>query len=415
MKQLLYLLVGVVSCANAQTLTLERAIELARNNYPLIKQKDLITKTKDISLENIQTAFYPQVTINGQATYQSDITNIKIPNSPVVIQPLSKDQYRITADVNQTLYDGGIVKQQKNMQQLAAEVDANKLEVDLYNINQRISQVYLSVLLTDEQLQQTELIKKDLRSGITKVEAQVQNGVAFRSNLNVLKAELIKTDQRSIELTTTRQGLLDVLGLMTGELYTEKTLLQKPALVVENDELQRPEMQLFQSQQKLLDGQQKLVHSKNIPKAGLFFQGGYGKPGLNLLENKFSLFYVTGLRLNWNLGNLYTQKREAEILDINKKTVGLQQETFLQSISIQKKQQQAELKKYQLLIEKDKEIIDLRILVKEAAKAQLDNGVINANDFLREVNAEDQARQMLILHQLQQIQAMVNYKLINGK
>jgi hypothetical protein len=73
------------------------------------------------------------------------------------------------------------------------------------------------------------------------------------------------------------------------------------------------------------------------------------------------------------------------------------------------------LDKLNLLIAKDAEIIDLRVKVKEAAKAQLENGVITANDYLREVNAEDQGRQSLITHQVQLLQAQINYQTISGK
>jgi outer membrane protein TolC len=321
------------------------------------------------------------------------------------------------ADVNQLIYDGGAIAAQKNIQQLNDAAEQQKIEVELYKLKERINQLFLGVLYLDEQLKQVDLVKDDLNNGIKKTEAQVNNGVAFRSNLNVLKAELLKADQRTIELQASRKGLVDVLGLFVNQALPENINLEKP--VVETapiaSDVQRPELKFYSTQEKLLNGQYQLLDAKNKPKASLFLQSGYGRPGLNLLKNEFAFFYTTGVRLNWSLGGLYTRKNDKQLIDINKKAIAIQKETFLLNTNTSLKQQQAEVDKLKQLIAKDNEIIDLRIKVKEAAKAQLDNSVITANDYLREVNAEDQARQSLISHQVQLLQAQINYQTISGK
>ncbi len=416
MKKLLFLFVVLSQVSFAQTVTLEQAQAKARQHYPLIKQKDLIRQTKDISIENLNKGFLPQLTVSGQATYQSEVTTVKIPVPGVTIDPLSKDQYKIVADINQMIYDGGMLKQQRSIQQLNADVEEQKIEVELYKLDERISQLYLSVLYLDEQLKQTQLIRDDLSTGMKKIEAQITNGVAFKSNLNLLKAEVLKVDQRVIELNATKTGLLDVLSLFTGETYTVNTVFTKPVLAAANDQnILRPELNLFQKQQQLLGGQTNMIKAKNLPKTSFFFQGGYGRPGLNFLENKFAAYYVTGIRFNWAFGGLYTAKKERELIGINQQIVAVQKDVFLLNTNTQLKQQQAEIDKINQLIAKDHEIVELRLKVKDAAKAQLENGVITANDYLREVNAEDQARQSLIVHQLQLIQAQINYQTTKGK
>lgn len=416
MKKLLFLFIVLSRTSSAQTVTLEQVQAKARQQYPLVKQKDLIRQTKDITIENLNKGFLPQVTVSGQATYQSEVTTVKIPVPGVTIDPLSKDQYKIVADINQMIYDGGMLKQQRNIQQLNADVEELKVEVELYKLEERISQIYLSILYIDEQLKQTQLIRDDLSTGMKKMEAQVANGVAFKSNLNLLKAELLKVDQRVIELTATKTGLLDVLSLFTGETFTTSTAFAKPVITTANDQIiLRPELNLFQKQQQLLGGQSNMIKAKNLPKTSFFFQGGYGRPGLNFLENKFATYYVTGIRFNWAFGGLYTAKKEREVIGINQQIVAVQKDVFLLNTNTQLKQQQAEIDKINQLIAKDHEIVELRLKVKDAAKAQLENGVITANDYLREVNAEDQARQTLIVHQLQLIQAQINYQTTKGK
>jgi len=421
MKQLLLIIINcsllIINSSAQDNLGLQQAYDLAQKNYPLIKQRELISKTREYTIDNLSTGFLPQINLSGQATYQSDVTSVKVPIPGVNIESPSKDQYKILADVNQLLYDGGSIKQQKNIQGLTEEVEQQKIEVELYKLKDRINQLFLGILYLDEQLKQVELIKTDLNNGIKRVQAQVDNGTSFKSNLNVLQAELLKTEQRVIELKASRKGYVDVLSLFINQTLAEDVRLEKPvveASVLAND-IQRPELKLYTTQEKLLDGQYKLIDSRNKPKASLFWQGGYGRPGLNFLSNSFDFYYTTGVRLNWNFGGLYTQKKEKKIVELNQKTVEIQKETFLLNTNTDLKRQQSEVDKLQKLVATDKDIIDLRIKVKDAAKAQLENGVITANDYLREINAEDQARQSLITHQIQLLQAQINYQTISGK
>jgi outer membrane protein TolC len=419
MKRILsaLLILPAMLYAQSQSLSLQKAYELAEQNYPLIKQRELIKQTSEYSEENLGKGFLPQINLSGQATYQSAVTQVKLPAPGIFIEPLSKDQYRILGDVNQLIYDGGAIKQQKGIQHLSDEVEQQKIEVELYKLKERINQIFLGVLFLDEQLKQVDLVRSDLNNGVTRVEAQINNGVALKSNLNVLKAELLKTDQRAIEIRSSRKGYIDVLSFFINQTLPENIRLEKPVVtgsVLIND-IQRPELKLYSTQEKLLGGQYNMIGSRNKPKASLFFQGGYGRPSLNLFTNDFDFFYTTGLRLNWSIGGFYTEKREKKIIELNQKSIDIQKEVFLFNTNAQLKQQQSEFDKLQKLIATDNDIIDLRIKVKDAAKAQLENGVITANDYLREVNAEDLARQNLITHQIQLLQAQINYQTISGK
>lgn len=400
-----------------QQITLEQAYELAWSNYPLIRQRELIQKTARINVENLQKSLLPQLSISGQATYQSAVTEVKIPVPGVTVEPLSKDQYKLVADINQVIYDGGVNREQKNIQQLSANVEEQKLEVELYKVKERVSQIYLGVLFFDEQLKQVELVKQDIRNGIKKVEAQVANGVAFRSNLNLLEAELLKAEQRTVELKASREGLVKALSVFINQSLPSDIVLTIPVVadpIADESSIARPELQMYSSQVKLIDRQIRLIDAKNLPKASLFVQGGYGRPGLNFLKNEFEPYYISGVRLNWSLGGWYTQKKEKAQVEINRKMVDALRETFLLNTKSSLVHQKADIDKLQQLISMDNDIIQLRVKVKEAAKAQLDNGVITANDYLREVNAEDLARQSLIAHQLQWLQARINYKNTSG-
>lgn len=399
------------------SLTLDKANDLAQKNYPLIKQKYLLKRTANLNIENLSKGFLPQFSISGQATYQSDVTKIDVPVPGFKIEPPARDQYKVLADVNQLIYDGGVIKQQKEMQQLNAEVEEQKVEVELYKIKERVNQLFLGVLYLDEQKKQVGLIENDIQIGIKRVEAQVQNGVAFKSNLNVLKAELLKTRQRMIELDASGKGMMETLELFMNVHLNANVVFEKPLIQTDVSEMEisRPEIKLYADQSKLLDQQIKIIKARDLPKTSLFFQGGYGRPTFNFLKNEFDLFYIGGVRFSWPLNGLYTKKNDNQLVEINKRNVDIQKETFLLNTNAELKQQKSGIDKMNLLIASDAEIITLRASVKEAAKAQLENGVITANDYLREVNAEDQARQTLITHQLQLLQAQINYQTTSGK
>lgn len=420
MKHLFFIIgiLGLAYSVNAQTInriTLEECYNLARQNYPLVKQQELIQKSKEYSIGNISKAYLPQLAINGQATYQSEVTEIpvKLPNT--IIPVLSKDQYKIYAEVNQTVFDGGVKRLQKQSIDADAAVDQQKIEVELYKLKERINQLFFGILLANEQLRQTEILKKDIQSGITKTNAAIANGTALKSSADALQAELLQTDQRSIELRSVSRAYKDMLGLFINRPLDENSVLEKPIKISAVQTINRPELTLYDTEKKLFDIQNSLINAKNLPKAGLFLQGGYGRPALNMLKNDFNGYYIGGLRLNWSLSGLYTSKKEKALLDIKSKTVDLQKEIFLFNTNITLKKQNAEISKLEELIRSDNDIIQLRTRIKNTALTQLEYGVINSSDYLREVNAEDQAKQTQLLHEIQLLMAQYDLQTTTGR
>ena len=403
---------------NAQQarLTIDEAYKLAKQNYPLIKHRDLISKTKEYSVDNASKGYLPVFSVNGQATYQSAVTNLpfSIPLPGFNMPELSKDQYKIYAEVNQVIYDGGVIKNQKQVAETNELVQQQNLEVALYTLYDRVNQLFFGALLINEQLKQNELLNKNIQNGIDKATALLANGTAYRSSVDELSAQLLQTQQARVELKAAKKAYLDMLSLFVNNQLDENTILEKPATAILSDNINRPELLFYDYQKKTYDLQDELLKTQLRPKFNLFIQGGYGRPGLNMLSNDFALYSIGGLRLNWNLGSLYTLKNQKQLIDINRKTIDVQKETFLFNTSITQKQQNAELAKYLELLKKDESIVALRESVKNAAAAQLENGVLSAHDYITQVIAEDQARQNLILHNIQMLQAQYNYQNTTG-
>ena len=400
--------------ANAQSLTLDNCLEMAKQNYPLIKQYTLIEKTKEYSIVNAQKGVLPQFNVAGQATYQSAVTAVQISLPNMNIPTISKDQYKLYGEVSQSITDLFTVKDQKEYINANSEIETQKIEVELYKLRERINNLFFGILLIDAQIQQTEFIKKDILSGIEKTNIAIANGVALKSTADNLKAELLKANQRTIELKATRKGYTDMLALFIGKPIDENTNLEKPQRQLFTNTINRPELRLFDLQKKSFDVQEKLITAKNMPRVSLFFQGGVGRPGLNMLNPDFAGYYIGGLRLNWNITGFYTYINEKKILTNNQSAIDIQRETFLFNTNLTLKQQNADITKMQELIETDKSIITLRESVKNTTQNQLTYGTATTNDYLIAVNAEDQAKQSLILHEIQLLMTEYNAQTTAG-
>lgn len=404
--------VGVTYAQNPTRLTIGEVYQQAQKNYPSIKRRNLIAQTRDYSVSNAMKGYLPVFSVNGQATYQSTVTTFpfKIPIPGFSLPDYNKDQYKVYGEIDQVIYDGGAIKNQKQTADANGIIQQQNLEVELYALYDRVNQLFFGALLINEQLKQNDLLKKDVQNGVDKAKALVANGTAYRSSVDELSAQLLQTEQSRVELLATKKAYLDMLGLFINNKLDENTILEKPGVPILAADISRPELLLYEFQKKAYDVQDRLLNVQLRPKFNFYVQGGYGRPGLNPLSNDFAWYYLGGLRLSWNLGSWYTYKNQKQLLDINRKTLDVQKETFLFNTGITQKQQNAAIEKYIELVKKDDAIIALRQSVKNAASAQLENGVLSAHDYITQVNAEDQARQNLILHEMQLLQAQYSYQ-----
>ncbi|MDA3883871.1 MAG: TolC family protein [Bacteroidales bacterium] len=405
------------SQAFAQTnnkIDLPTCIKLAHQNYPASKQLDLIRKTAEFSLSNASKLYLPNLSIGGQASYQSDVTNLPISIPGVSVPSLSKDQYKIYGEFHQAITDIHTINIQKEQIKNQSQIQSQTLEVELYKLNTKITELYFGILLINEQLIQTKLLQQDIQTGIDRVKVSIANGIALQSSADILRAEQIKVEQRIIELETNKSGYIQILKRFINSDINEQTIFLNPSPLIPITEIHRPELKLYESKNAGIEIQNKLTNTKTIPRVSLFLQTGYGRPAMNMLSNSFDYYYIGGLRLSWNISNYYTAHNEKEILQIQKNINTVQKETFILSTQIELEQQNTEIVKLQKLIETDEQIISLRSSIASKAKIQLENGTITANDYVSYVNAHDQAKQKKLLHKKQLELAIWKYNITSG-
>ncbi len=403
------------SAQQGEQLTLERCYSKAETNYPLVKQFDLIEYSRAYSVANVNKGYLPMFNVAGQATYQSEVTSLPVSIPNTNIPTLSKDQYKVYGELVQPLTDLFTVKKQKDLVDANSLIEKQKTEVELYKLRDRVNNLYFGILLMDAQIAQTKLLKKDIESGLAKTNTAIANGTALKSNADNLKAEMLKADQHIIELNANRKAFLKMLSRFIDEQINDNVVLQAPeSSLPEKGNLNRPELKLFDLQKETFDVQDKLITSKTLPRFSLFIQGGIGRPALNFLSNDFNTYYIGGLRLNWNLSSIYTSGKEKKILGLKRNALDVQKEVFVFNTNMVLEQQSSEVEKVQSLINTDNDIIVLRADIKNATKNQLEHGTATANDYITAANAEDQARQNLLIHQIQLLMAQYEYQTTSG-
>ena len=414
----------------AQTLTLEDCHRLAQENYPLIKRYSLIEQTTDYTLANISKGWLPQLSATAQATLQSDVMSFPDAMKGVFAQTgqelkgLSKSQYRVGLDINQIVFDGGSISNQREVARLQGDMQAAQNEVDLYAIHQRVNDIYFSILLTDERLKVNDDLQTLLEANLNKLNSMLTNGLAMESDVSSMKAEQLKARQQRTELNATRKSLCRMLALLCGK--EEINIKNESQTARMNDQwsmvngqlINRPELRLLDTQLRLADAQEKLLDTSLLPRMSLFAQGYYGYPGYNTFEDmfsrKWSLNGLIGARITWNISQFYTNKGEKAKLQLQRQQTEVARETFLFNNNLQQVQQNEEIDKYRQLMEDDTNIVNLREEVRKAAESKLAHGIIDTNSLLQEINRENQARIELATHEVMMLQQIENLKYTLG-
>lgn len=424
MKKLILLLLfySLSISGYMQSLTIEQCYALARQNYPLIKQYDLIEKSRTYNLAYAAKSYLPQLSLQARASWQSDITEFPEEFNNILdrmgvdgIEFPSKDQYRIVLELYQSIWDGGLTASKQKSIKAQSEIEKQNMEVSLYALYQQINQLYFGILLLEEQLKQNELFMKELNRNYQCIEKFIDNGLANSSDLNKIKVEILMREQTKSEMTYNRKAYVLMLSLLIGQNINEETRLEKPESSVElKEEINRPELKRYDAQLKLNDIQQKATLAKGMPRIGLFAQGAYANPGLNMFKSGFSPYFMGGISLSWNLSGLYTYGDENKNLNINANSIAIQKETFLFNLNQQVSKTNSDIEKAKELMQKDDEIIALREQIKTTSEVKVENGTLSVNDYLQDIVLADMARQNKVLHEMQWLLALYQLNIEKG-
>ena len=420
-KIISFALIMMATAIQAQTL--EECQLAAEKNYPMIKQYDLISQTTQLTVRNIQKGWLPQIAIAAQATYQSDVTSwpesmkATFQQLGINMKGLSKDQYKVGIDLQQTIYDGGTISSLRSIARQEEKVQKAQVETNLYQVRKRVNEMYFSLLLLNEQINLNDDVKALLLSSEKKLASMLKGGTIATSDFENIRAERLSVEQQNESLKSQRQMLQHLLSTFCG---IKVSNVQKPApFETTISSNKRPEMLLFDNQLQLSSIKEKALNSQVRPKLGIFAQGFYGYPGLNMFEDmmnrKWSLNGMVGVKLSWNVGALYSLKNDKAKLRLQREMTENAREIFLFNNQLEEIQQNENIKRYHTMKQADDEIIMLRTNIRKAAESKLVHGIIDINNLLREINNENAAKIQQTIHDIEMLKEMYNLKYTNNE
>ena len=422
MRKKIWILMILPAMAQAQTL--EECQQAAEQNYPLIRQYGLIEKTTSLNVANIQKGWLPQVTASAQATLQTDVTAFPdklqtvFQQTGITMDGLKKDQYRVGIDVQQTVYDAGNIKSQKEIARRQGELQSRQNEVTMYNVRKSVNEMYFSLLLVDEQIRLNADLQTVLEGNEKKLAAMLKGGTASESDWQNVKAERLNVVQKMTGLQSQRTALARMLSIFCGIEVNGLVKPEMPENMPHSINL-RPELKALDAQLRLTDAQEKALDAAMMPRLGVFAQGYYGYPGYNMFEDmmshKFSWNGMIGARLTWNIGALYTRKNDKAKLQVQRETTEVNRERFLFDNNLEQIEQNENISRYRQMMTDDEEIISLRSSIRKAAESKLAHGIIDVNDLVREINSENKARVEQCIHEIEMLKEIYDLKITTGE
>ena len=412
---ILIMLAHVGASQHVDVITIDSCQVKAKANYPLIKQYDLIEKTAEYTLSNANKAYLPQVSLTAIGGYIiNGLPAISAPGQPAP-EP-AKVQAIGIAQINQVLWDGGATRAQKEIAKASAEVEKSNIDVSLFAIRERVNQVFFGILLIDEQLKQLDILNDNLSRNLEKVKLSKENGIAYQSDVDEMKAELLNLEQKKIEFIFTRKGYVQMLSLLTGQLLDEKVKPEQP-VVMKNIHLyqnNRPELKLYANQLKLVEAQEEINKVSLMPKIGLIGAGIFIGPGVNFGNSTINNLSIAGLNLSWKIDGLYKNSNNKNLDKIKSDRILNQQETFNFNNDLQLTQVASEIEKQRQIVVNDDEIVKLKNDITKSYQLKFDNGISSMNDLINAMNKESEARANQAMHKVQLLMATYNYKTISG-
>lgn len=404
--------------AHAQT-TLDECIGWAYDNYPQIKEMSLIEMTKGIDLKNAAYAWLPHLNISGKATWQSEVVEMSM-DIPGMDINIPHDQYGLAAEFTQQIWDGGTSRSQKELAEAGAEVKKTQLETNLWSIRSRVQNVFLGIILIDKQLELNRLLRESLERSSEEVKSRMEAGVALPSDLDQVSVNILSCLQQRASLDADRKSYVKILGLLTGRDMTDVELaVPQDAVNYVDDGARdfetRPEMAFYAAQLKQNEFQRRQLNTLISPKLNLSLQGGYGRTGMNMLSGDFSGYFVAGLKLQWNIGALYTRGLDKRKVNADAQKIDLTRKSFILNSSVEAEQKNDAILKARDVLEKDSEIIGLRQRIRASGENQYREGTIKMNDYLSMLDEEYKAKANESMHEVQLMMAVYDMKNTIGK
>ncbi|MDE6369803.1 MAG: TolC family protein, partial [Muribaculaceae bacterium] len=400
--------------------TIEECVKKAEANYPLVKKYGLLSATRDIDLSDINKSWLPKVDVYGQVTGQNIVPSFPETLTDVLdqmgqqMQGLGKIQYKVGADISQTIWDGGVSRARREMVSSQHALEQAALDVELYAVRQKVENIYFAILLTEEQIAQSRVTCDVLNKNLERLRAMLLNGTAMQSDVDMIEAQTLVMNQSIAQAKSAVAGYRRMLELFIGESLDGQTLAMPDSDDPLSTEPQRPELRLLDCKLEINRAADRLNDTYLMPKIGLFAQAYYGYPGFDyfksMINRDLSINLIAGVKLSWNIDSFYTRKNNRRKTSLDNDKISVDRDAFLFNTGLQTASQYEAIKGLREVMKDDKRIIVLRGNVRHAAESQLANGIIDATSLLTKISDENIAQLTAKLHEIQLLQEIYKLK-----
>jgi len=406
-----------LACGAQDSITLFACHRSAEENAPRLKDRQHLREIGELNVRDAQTPWYPELEINGKISYQSDVVTVALtdPSIPVSFPEVPHDQYGLNLDLRQTLYDGGIARQKKEYEQALTAAELQQLEVDLYQLKNRVNQYYYGILVLQENLQNLAIHRASLEAREQALETAVREGAQLPSELKVIQVELLRISQSELEVRANRQALLGALNILCGTRFSASDVFTRPVIdLPEISGLNRPEFELFELQDATMEAGKQVLSKKRMPVLYAFGQAGYGNPGYNMLSSDWDFYYMVGAGLKWRIWDWNSTNREKQKIGHRQQVLQNQRNTFDLEIQSRLVREEANMERYRKAVELEEQMLRLHTEITAISAEKLENGTITATEYITELNKESLVRISLATHEVLLSQSIANYLTIQG-
>ncbi len=413
-KVLTLLMMIMPFTAFAQEITLDSCISAARQNWPAFKKQLSIDEQKKLIDETLNKNHLPKINLSGQATYQSEtVTFPEVPTMPDFFPEFPNDNYNVELSINQTIWDGGMVKSEKEIQHAANEIDVQKLNVETYGLTGKINTLYTSYLYLNESENVLKISLDELSKNIKTLQSAYENGTILKSDLDNVKAEKLKIEKELIRVISLKQNTINSLNLITGLNLTTQYTFTEP-VIKQKENAVRPELSLLDAQLKYSESTIAKFKTNRMPKFFAFGKAGYGRPGYDFMNTDMHTYAIIGAKFTWDIFDWNMFKKQKQKIRLQQQVIQDNRATLQKQLSIEDQQYLAEISQYKQQIEIDKEIIKLKESVYKAGESRMNNGTITSTEFLKMFNEWKRAKLTSELDKLKLMAAELNYNYAKG-
>jgi outer membrane protein TolC len=391
-----------------EKLTLTQCYTLALENHPLQGKSEILQNQTQWEIQALDAQKLPKIDLEAQATYQSDVMVLPISLPNISIESPDKDQYKATLTVSQLIYNGDVIDTQKELKKKQLEAQQKEIEVQLHPLKWQINQLFFGILLLQQKMEILQKNIEQLHNKKIEIEKLIATGSTYESAVEPIQVKILELTQNVVELNAQKLQQFDQLSLILGQKIQANASLDIPE-VISPSTLPRSELELFELQKATTDLQKDLLQKQTLPKIMAFGTGGYGKPGLNMLDNSFAEYYMAGVKIQWNVYDFQANKKQRTAIALNKDLIDNQKKVFEWNQNNAVQNYQSEIVKYHTLLQTDQEIIQYRQKIVDTAAKQLKHDLITTSDYTAEINKLLEAEINQKTHQILLALAQSNY------